>query len=59
MYLITWRTDGNDKSLKVHTSRAMLEVVKTLERDCYKNREIRASYVAPRRVREIVISFEN
>ena len=59
MYLITWQDarTGESKKLKVHTMRAVQDVTRTLDRSA-SNRNVNVTYIAPRRLREIVISIE-
>lgn len=58
MYLVTWTDSdtGKEKTLKLHTLRAATLTCETLKLDkAYRFRDIRMTYTAPRRVREIVI----
>jgi hypothetical protein len=59
MYRITWfdNHSGKNETLKVHTSRAVKDVTDTLMRSS-RYAEVNVTYVAPRRLREIVIVFE-
>ncbi len=60
MYQISWfdTRDGETHKLKVHTSRAVSDVTRTLQNSS-RYADVQVTYSAPRRLREIVIVFEN
>ena len=60
MYKITWfdKDSGQQKTLKVHTLRAVTDVTETLKRQPWRNELVTFSRINRARIREIVIKVE-
>jgi len=60
MYIITWtdRRTHEERTIRCSTARAMREITSTLQRNPQQADNVRATYRAPSRLRELVIIFE-